>query len=71
MGERNENRVRAVQFHPNLSYEDFIRGYRPAGEGKLTLVDGPFLEMINAALDAPTSHVVVIKSTGQSRSDPG
>ncbi len=62
MGERNENRIRAVQFHPNLSYEDFIRGWRPSGDGKLRLVDGPFLEMINAALNAPTgTHVVVIE----------
>jgi len=62
MGQRNDSKVRAVQFHPNLSYEDFIRGWRPVGDGKLTLVDGPFVEMMKAAAKDPTSrHVVVIE----------
>lgn len=62
MGYKNDNYLRAVQFHPNLTYEDFVRGWRPSGEGKLTLVDGPFLEMINAAKrDASIKHVVVIE----------
>jgi 5-methylcytosine-specific restriction protein B len=62
MGQKNEQKLRAVQFHPNLSYEDFIRGWRPSGEGKLTLADGPFLEMINQAKkDASTKYVVVIE----------
>ncbi len=62
MGQRDESKVRAVQFHPNLSYEDFIRGWRPVGDGKLTLVDGPFVEMMKAAAKDPTSrHVVVIE----------
>ena len=61
MGQRNDSKLRAVQFHPNLSYEDFVRGWRPSGDGKLTLADGPFLEMINEAKkDAKTKHVVVI-----------
>jgi len=62
MGQRDDSKVRAVQFHPNLSYEDFIRGWRPVGDGKLTLVDGPFVEMMKAASKAPTlRHVVVIE----------
>lgn len=62
MGQRDDSKVRPVQFHPNLSYEDFIRGWRPVGDGKLTLVDGPFMEMMNAAAKEPTSmHVVVIE----------
>lgn len=62
MGQCDDTKVRAVQFHPNLSYEDFIRGWRPAGDGKLTLVDGPFVEMIKVAAKEPTSkHVVVIE----------
>ncbi len=62
IGQRDENKVRAVQFHPNLSYEDFIRGWRPVGDGKLSMVDGPFMEMINAAGKDPASkHVVVIE----------
>ena len=62
MGERDADRLRAVQFHPNLSYEDFIRGWRPAGEGRLTLCDGPFLEMADMAGKSPDKvHVVLIE----------
>ena len=62
MGQRDDSKVRAVQFRPNLSYEDFSRGWRPVGDGKLTLVDGPFVEMMKAAAKDPTSrHVVVIE----------
>ena len=62
IGQRNDSKVRAVQFHPNLSYEDFVRGWRPSGDGKLSLVDGPFMEMIKAASKEPTvRHVVVIE----------
>lgn len=62
MGQRDDSKVRAVQFHPNLSYEDFIRGWRPVGDGKLTLVDGPFVEMMKAAAkDSTSRHVVVIE----------
>ena len=62
MGQKDESALRAVQFHPNLSYEDFVRGWRPSGEGKLTLMDGPFLEMVNKAKNAASiKHVVVIE----------
>ncbi len=62
IGERDDRKVRAVQFHPNLSYEDFVRGLRPAGDGKLTLVDGPFLKMMTAAKkDSESAYVIVIE----------
>ncbi|MGI9392360.1 MAG: AAA family ATPase, partial [Parvibaculales bacterium] len=62
MGQKDEDSLRAVQFHPNLSYEDFVRGWRPSGEGKLTLVDGPFLEMVTEAKkDTSIKHVIVIE----------
>ena len=60
LGERDSDRVRAVQFHPNLSYEDFIRGWRPSGNGKLTLLDGPFMEMIDQALDNEEQNFVCV-----------
>jgi 5-methylcytosine-specific restriction protein B len=43
----------AMQFHSNLSYEDFIRGWRPIEGGRLDLVDGPFLEMVDRAIRNP------------------
>ena len=60
MGERDESRVRTVQFHPNLSYEDFVRGWRPKGDGKLALVDGVFLESVRASARIPASKFVVV-----------
>lgn len=66
MGERDDSRLRAVQFHPNLSYEDFVRGWRPTGDGKLSLVDGPFMESVKAALAEPSApHVVVIEEVNR------
>jgi 5-methylcytosine-specific restriction protein B len=62
MGQRDESRMRVLQFHPNMSYEDFVRGWRPTGEGKLALVDGPLMEMVKAAAKTPAArHVVVIE----------
>ena len=62
IGERDERKVRAVQFHPNLSYEDFVRGWRPEGDGKLALADGVFMETLRAAsADSSAKFVVVIE----------
>ncbi|MCW9716251.1 McrB family protein [Avibacterium sp. 21-594] len=56
------SKIRAVQFHPNLSYEDFVRGWRPSGDGKLALVDGIFMEMIQTAKkNLNLEYVVVIE----------
>jgi len=60
VGQRDESKVRPVQFHPNLSYEDFIRGWRPTGEGKLNLVDGIFTQTIAMAQQDPASPYVVV-----------
>ena len=60
MGQKDDSKVRAVQFHPNLSYEDFVRGWRPTGEGKLSLVDGVFMQAIKAASKEPLSKFVVV-----------
>ena len=60
MGQKDDSKVRAVQFHPNLSYEDFVRGWRPTGEGKLSLADGVFMEAIKAASRDPSSKFVVV-----------
>jgi len=54
------NRMRVIQFHPSLSYEDFVRGWRPDGNGQLKLIDGVFLEAVNAAHSEPDLPFVVI-----------
>lgn len=60
IGSRSEQRVRPYQFHPNLSYEDFVRGWRPSGGGHLALVNGPFLEAIEDANKEPSRDFVVV-----------
>jgi MoxR-like ATPase len=62
VGYRDFDNIKAIQFHPNMSYEDFIRGYRPSSNGKLELIDGPFIEIANQARnDANTNYVIVIE----------
>jgi 5-methylcytosine-specific restriction protein B len=57
-----EPQLRSVQFHPNLSYEDFVRGWRPSSDGGLTLHEGIFMQMVKAALENPgQTHVLVIE----------
>lgn len=59
IGFNDPNKIRVVQFHPNLSYEDFVRGWRPSPEG-LTLIDGVFLESVNKAMNDPDSVYVLV-----------
>lgn len=60
IGHKDDTKVRHMQFHPNLSYEDFVRGWRPQGDGKLDLVDGPFLELAKVASDDLGSKYVMV-----------
>lgn len=61
IGYKDDRFVTRFQFHPNLSYEDFVRGYRPDA-GELELLDGPFLDVVRAAQgDLDNTYVVVIE----------
>jgi 5-methylcytosine-specific restriction protein B len=60
IGQKDESKVRAVQFHPTLSYEDFVRGWRPTGDGKLSLANGTFMEVVEAAKLQPAEKFVVV-----------
>ncbi len=53
-------RVQTIQFHPFLSYEDFVQGWRPTSNGNLDLVDGVFLKSIDAARAEPDNPFVLI-----------
>ena len=55
-----QKRTRVIQFHPSLSYEDFVRGWRPDGNGQLKLTDGVFLEAVEAAQAERDRPFVVI-----------
>jgi 5-methylcytosine-specific restriction protein B len=52
--------LRVVQFHPSLAYEDFVRGWRPKGKEGLDLVDGIFMQAIDAAASEPDREFVLV-----------
>jgi len=58
--ETTQSRLRVVQFHPSLAYEDFVRGWRPAGDGRLALVDGILMQAIEAAGSEPDRPFVLV-----------
>lgn len=61
IGRRDRERICSVQFHPTLSYEDFVLGWRPSASG-LELTNGIFLRAIeSASADEKTPFVVVIE----------
>lgn len=64
VGAKDPSKVTAVQFQPSLSYEDFVRGWRPHagkdGVGGLKLTDGVFLECVDAALKEPEEDFVLV-----------
>ncbi len=60
IGRRDPERLMALQFQPTLSYEDFVRGWRPDGRGGLRLADGAFLEAVQAAQLEPTRPFVLV-----------
>ena len=61
IGHRDRERICSVQFHPTLSYEDFVLGWRPCKNG-LELTKGIFLRAIeSASTDPETPFVVVIE----------
>lgn len=52
MGKKDENCIELVQFHQNYSYEDFMMGYKPAGEG-FELKLGIFYQFCQKAANYP------------------
>lgn len=52
MGERDDDRIALVQFHQNYSYEDFMMGYKPVGDG-FELKYGVFYRFCQKAANHP------------------
>lgn len=52
MGVQDDSRVEFIQFHQNYSYEDFIMGYKPCGEG-FELQNGIFYKFCLKAANNP------------------
>jgi 5-methylcytosine-specific restriction protein B len=59
MGHRDDSRLDMVQFHQSYSYEDFVQGYRPSGEG-FALKNGPFYRFCKRAANEPDATYVFI-----------
>ncbi|MGU3420816.1 AAA family ATPase [Methylobacterium sp. D54C] len=60
IGAKDPERLVALQFQPSLSYEDFVRGWRPDGLGGLRLADGAFMEAVQAAAADPQRPFVLV-----------
>lgn len=52
MGQKDDSRIEFIQFHQNYSYEDFIMGYRPQGNG-FELQNGIFYRFCQKAANTP------------------
>lgn len=59
MGVKDDNRIEFVQFHQSYSYEDFIMGYKPAGDG-FALEKGLFYNFCLKAKNDPTNDYFFI-----------
>lgn len=59
MGEKDDSRIEFVQFHQNYSYEDFVMGYRPDGDG-FKLTEGVFYRFCKKAAASDKEYFFII-----------
>lgn len=59
MGEKDDDRIEFVQFHQSYSYEDFIMGYKPSGNG-FELKYGIFYSFCQKAANHPDKEFFFI-----------
>lgn len=59
LGETDYNLIETVQFHPSYSYEDFVMGYKPNGNGFIR-EKGVFYEFCEKAEKSNKKHFLII-----------
>jgi len=59
-GVKDSSKVKMVQFHQSYSYEDFVRGFRPSGNGGFDLKDGIFYDLCKEAAKEPDKNFYLI-----------
>jgi len=59
MEQKDESRIEFIQFHQNYSYEDFVMGYKPDGDG-FSLKDGLFVEFCKKAKSDSKPYFLII-----------
>lgn len=62
MKEVDNNRLEMIQFHQSYSYDDFVRGFRPAAgkAGSFVLQNGVFYDFCQKAISDPDNEYVFI-----------
>jgi 5-methylcytosine-specific restriction enzyme B len=62
IGAEDKTRAQMIQFHQSYSYEDFIEGFRPTGNGQFSLKKGAFYQFCRKAQRDPKQipHVFII-----------
>lgn len=59
MKEKDDSRIEFIQFHQSYSYEDFIMGYKPRGEG-FELQNGIFYRFCQKEANLPNKSFFFI-----------
>ena len=60
LGMKDDEQIEMVQFHQNFSYEDFIMGYKPTGNGGFELRSGIFYNFCRKAKSNPDKQYFFI-----------
>jgi 5-methylcytosine-specific restriction protein B len=60
IGHRRPDQVEMIQFHQSYSYEDFVQGWRPSGNGGFERQDGVFHRFCMKAKSNPDEDFVFI-----------
>lgn len=59
LGEKDDSRIKLIQFHQSYSYEDFVLGYKPVGES-FKLKAGIFYKLCQETVKTGKKHVLII-----------